>query len=147
MQYGGDERGSRVKWKGEPSGDLSGFLDHGTVFKGELKFEETLRIDGKFEGSIRSGKSLIIGESAEVDAEIEVESLYVGGRLRGNATVSVRTELSHSARVQADLTTAILVVEEGAIFEGRCAMQKDKFSGPREVKGEPKPDLKKIVSS
>jgi cytoskeletal protein CcmA (bactofilin family) len=136
-----------VKWKGEPSGDLSGFLDRGTVFKGELKFEETLRIDGKFEGAIRSGKSLIVGESADVDAEIEVEALYVSGCLRGNATVSVRTELSHSARVQADLTTAILVVEEGAIFEGQCFMQKEKFSGPREVKGGSQQDMKKIVSS
>jgi cytoskeletal protein CcmA (bactofilin family) len=135
-----------VKWKGEPSGDLSGFLDRGTVFKGELEFEETLRIDGKFEGAIRSGKSLIIGESADVDAEIEVEALYVSGRLRGNAKVSVRAELSHSARVQAELTTAILVMEEGAIFEGRSYMQKEKVSGPREVKEGPQ-ELKKIVSS
>ena len=72
-------------------------------------------------------------------------TLYVSGRLRGNAKVRVRTELSHSARVQADLTTAILVVEEGAIFEGQCSMQKEKFSGPREVKGGPNQDLKKIV--
>jgi cytoskeletal protein CcmA (bactofilin family) len=135
-----------VKWKGEPSGDLSGFLDRGTVFKGELKFEETLRIDGKFEGAIRSGKSLIIGESADVDAEVEVEELYVSGRLRGNAKVSVRTELGDSAQVQADLTTAILVVEEGATFEGHCSMQKDKISGPREVKATPQ-ELKKIISS
>jgi cytoskeletal protein CcmA (bactofilin family) len=136
-----------VKWKGEPSGDLSGFLDRGTVFKGDIEFEETLRIDGKFEGAIRSGKSLIIGESADVHAEIEVEALYVSGRLQGNAKASKRTELSNSARVEANLTTTILVVEEGAIFEGQCSMQKDEFSGPREVKGEQQQDLKKIVYS
>jgi cytoskeletal protein CcmA (bactofilin family) len=135
-----------VKWKGEPSGDLSGFLDRGTVFKGEVTFEETLRIDGKFEGAIRSGKNLIIGESADVDAEIEVEALYVSGRLRGNAKISGRIELSSEARVEANLTTDILVVEEGAVFEGQCSMKKDKLAGPREVQEAPH-DLKKIVSS
>jgi cytoskeletal protein CcmA (bactofilin family) len=135
-----------VKWKGEPSGDLSGFLDRGTVFKGEVTFEETLRIDGKFEGAIRSGKNLIIGESADVDAEIEVEALYVSGRLRGNAKISGRIELSSEARVEANLSTDILVVEEGAVFEGQCSMKKDKLAGPREVKEGPH-DLKKIVSS
>ena len=135
-----------MKWKGEPSGDLSGFLDRGTAFKGEVTFEETLRIDGKFEGAIRSGKNLIIGESADVDAEIEVEALYIGGRLKGSAKTSGRIELSSEARVEADLTTAILVVEEGAVFEGQCSMQRDKLSGPREVKEGP-PELKKIVSS
>jgi cytoskeletal protein CcmA (bactofilin family) len=135
-----------VKWKGEPSGDLSGFLDRGTFFKGEITFEETLRIDGKFEGAIRSGKNLIIGESADVDAEIKVESLYVSGRLRGNAEISGRVELSREARVEANLTTEILVVEEGAVFEGQCSMQRDKTAGPREVKEGPQ-DLKRIISS
>jgi cytoskeletal protein CcmA (bactofilin family) len=135
-----------VKWKGEPSGDLSGFLDRGTVFKGEVTFEDTLRIDGKFEGAIRSGKNLIIGESADVDAEIEVEALYISGRLRGSAKISGRVELSSEARVEANLTTEILVVEEGAVFDGQCSMQKDKLSGPREVKEGPH-NLKSIVSS
>jgi cytoskeletal protein CcmA (bactofilin family) len=135
-----------VKWKGEPSGDLSGFLDQGTIIKGDLAFEESLRIDGKFEGTIRSGKSLIVGETADVNAEIDVEALYISGRLRGSARASRRVELSSSARVQSDLTTSVLVVEEGAIFEGRCSMQKEKIPGPREVE-RPASELKTSISS
>lgn len=122
-----------MKQKHDINGNLSGFLDRDITLKGDLHFEETLRIDGKFEGTIRSGKTLVVGETAEVNADIEVQSLYVSGTLRGSARISDRVELASTARVASDLTTSILVVEEGAVFEGHCSMPKDKASGPREV--------------
>ncbi len=135
-----------MKWKGEPSGDLSGFLDKDMVMKGEISFKETLRIDGRFEGSIRSGKNLIVGESAHVDAEIEVECLYVSGTLRGSARVSQRIELASTARVQSNLSTSTLRVEEGALFTGHCSMGQNSGSTPREVSARPIA-LKKVTSS
>jgi cytoskeletal protein CcmA (bactofilin family) len=134
-----------LKWKSEPVGDLSGFLDKGIAFKGEISFKDTLRIDGRFEGAIKSGNTLIIGESADVNAEIEVRSLYVSGHLRGQAKVSDRIELSNTARVESDLNTSVLVVEEGAVFEGRCTMSKDS-TGPRQVEDR-KAVLKEFPSS
>jgi len=104
------------------SGDLSGFLDVGSEFKGELTFEDTLRIDGKFEGTIRDGRLLIIGESADVNAEIHVSAISVRGRLRGSVHAKERIELHAGARCQCDLDTRVLVVEEGAMFEGGCSM-------------------------
>ncbi|MGH9335205.1 MAG: bactofilin family protein, partial [Vicinamibacteria bacterium] len=70
-----------MRGKTVASGDLSGFLDQGTAFQGDLSFQDTLRIDGKFEGSIRDGRLLIIGESADVNAEIHVGTISVSGRL------------------------------------------------------------------
>jgi len=110
-----------VRGKITASGDLSGFLDVGTEFHGELSFQDTLRIDGKFEGAIH-GRLLIIGESADVNAEIHVATVSVSGRLRGNVHAKERIELHASARCQCNLDTRVLVVEEGAMFEGGCAM-------------------------
>jgi cytoskeletal protein CcmA (bactofilin family) len=104
-------------------GELSGFLDVGTDFKGEIAFQDTLRIDGKFEGSIRDGKLLIVGETADVNADIDVVTISVSGRLRGNVHARERIELHESARCQCNLETRVLVVEEGALFEGNCSMQ------------------------
>jgi cytoskeletal protein CcmA (bactofilin family) len=112
-----------VKRKAEESGDLSGFLDVGTDFHGEVSFQETLRIDGKFEGAIRDGRLLIVGETADVNADIDVVSISVSGRLRGNVRAKDRVELHDSARCQCNLDTRVLVVEEGAVFEGSCSMQ------------------------
>src|SRR5450631_3225242 len=93
---------------------LNGFIDRGSHFTGELTFEETFRIDGRFEGKIRSGSELILGDSAEVSADIEVGRLSVNGSLRGSVTASERIELLSRARVHADLVSPVLRVEEGA---------------------------------
>jgi len=101
---------------------LNGFLDKGSQLQGELSFEETFRIDGKFDGKIRSGSELILGDTAEVSGEIEVGRLSVNGKLKGTVRAKERVELHARARVEADLTTPILKIEEGALFEGSCRM-------------------------
>lgn len=101
---------------------LNGFIDKGSHFQGDLSFEETFRIDGRFEGRIRSGSELIVGEGAEVSADIEVERISVNGTLRGSVQASGRIELLARARVNADLATPSLRIEEGAFFQGSCQM-------------------------
>jgi cytoskeletal protein CcmA (bactofilin family) len=110
-----------MKWKGTGT-TLNGFLDRGSLFQGELTFEETFRIDGKFEGTIRSGSELILGDSAEVNAEIYVRRLSVNGSLRGSVDATEKVEVLSRARVTADIRTPLLKVEEGAFFQGRCHM-------------------------
>ena len=102
---------------------LNGFIDRGSHFSGELSFEETFRIDGRLEGKIRSGNELILGETAEVSAEIEVGRLSVNGTLRGFVKATERVELLSKARVYADLLTPLLRIEEGAFFQGSCQMR------------------------
>lgn len=109
---------------------LNGFLDRGSHFQGELAFEETFRIDGRFEGKIRSGSELIVGDSADVDAVIEVGRLSVNGKLKGEVHATERIELLAKARVQATLAAPVLRVEEGAFFQGTCQMAE---TGPKVV--------------
>lgn len=117
-----------------PEGTLNGFLDRGSQFSGDLKFDDGFRIDGKFEGKITSGSELVIGETAEVDAEIRVGKLSVNGSLKGTVTVTDRVELHAKAKVLADLTTPALSIDEGAFFQGSCKMGEEK---PSNVVGMP----------
>ncbi len=123
-----------MKRKIQASGDLSGFLDVGSAFQGDVSFKDTLRIDGKFEGKIRAGNTLVIGESAEVDAEIEVTNVSVSGHLRGSVRSAERVELLETARCECDLNTKVLLVEEGALFEGQCSMKTGAAEAPREIR-------------
>jgi cytoskeletal protein CcmA (bactofilin family) len=107
---------------------LNGFLDKGSHLKGELSFEETFRIDGKFEGTIPRGSELILGDSAEVDAEIHVDRVSINGSLKGSVRASERIELHPRARVTADLQTPLLRIEEGAYFQGSCDMAPEPVS-------------------
>ena len=110
-----------MKLKSE-GGSLNGFLDKGSRFRGDLEFEETFRIDGKFDGNIRSGSELVLGDTAEVTGDIEVGRLSVNGTLKGTVRAKERVELHARARVEAELTTPVLKVEEGARFDGSCRM-------------------------
>jgi cytoskeletal protein CcmA (bactofilin family) len=110
-----------MKARGEGA-TLNGFLDKGSHLKGELTFEETFRIDGKFEGKIPNGSELILGDSAEVDAEIHVERVSINGSLKGVVHATERIEIHPRARVTANLHAPVLRIEEGAFFQGSCDM-------------------------
>ena len=112
---------------------LNGFIDRGSHFEGELSFEDTFRIDGKFDGKIRSGSELILGDTADVNAEITVRRLSANGSLRGSVTASERIELLAHARVLADLSSPILKIEEGAQFQGSCRMSSEPISNVVEL--------------
>jgi cytoskeletal protein CcmA (bactofilin family) len=110
-----------MKTRGEGS-TLNGFIDRGSHVRGDLAFEETFRIDGRFEGKIRSGTELILGDTADVTAEIDVGRLSVNGTLKGSVHATERVELLSGSRVFGDIITPVLRIEEGAHFEGSCQM-------------------------
>lgn len=114
---------------------LNGFIDRGSQFDGELRFEETFRIDGKFEGKIRAGAELILGDTADVTAEISVKRLSVNGTLRGTVQAAERIELLAHARVTAEISTPVLKIEEGAQFQGTCQMGQACDSNVIELQG------------
>lgn len=113
-----------MKIRGEGA-TLNGFLDKGSHLKGELHFEETFRIDGRFEGKIPSGSELILGDSAEVEAEIYVDRVSINGAFKGTIQAKERVEIHPRARVTGDIETAVLLIEEGAFFQGSCRMAAD----------------------
>ena len=104
------------------SGELNGFLDRGATFKGEMEFEDTMRIDGKFNGRIRSKNELIVGESAHIEGEIHVGRIAISGTVVGKIQADQRVEIHRNGKVYSDVDTPTLVIEEGAIFQGNCVM-------------------------
>lgn len=102
--------------------EMNGFLDQGTTFKGDLVFEDLLRIDGKFEGTIRSESELIIGDSAQVKGEVIVDSVTVNGRVDGKITAKSRIEINNKARVTGELKSPVLSIQDGAVFDGTIVM-------------------------
>jgi len=111
------------------SPELNALLGKGSQFEGKLIFEGTVRIDGKFSGEIISTDQLIIGEGAEVKANVKVGTLVCLGDYQGDATASKGIELKAPAKVRGNLTTAAIVIERGVFFDGTCKM--DTAGAPR----------------
>jgi cytoskeletal protein CcmA (bactofilin family) len=115
------------------SDQISGFLDQGTSITGELQFSNTLRIDGNFHGSITSGDMLIVGEHAVVHADIKVGEIEIHGQVFGNVEVKRRAEISSTGRLRGDIQTSILIVQAGAVLDGKSQMASDQANrGSRE---------------
>lgn len=110
--------------KNDSRGELNGFLDAGSHIHGELRFEDTFRVDGRVTGKVTSTGELVVGERGEVDGEIHVARVVVAGTVKGRVQATGRIEIAPSGRVLADLETPTLVIEEGGFLQGSCVMQR-----------------------
>ncbi|MFZ0658691.1 MAG: polymer-forming cytoskeletal protein [Candidatus Binataceae bacterium] len=114
------------------------YLDRGSKVSGKLSFEGPARIDGEVDGEITAKESIAIGESATVTAQIRAASVVVAGKVSGDIIATQRIEIRPSAKVIGNLSAPVLVVHEGAQFEGHCAMQPEGVREDRKVTVFPK---------
>lgn len=105
------------------SGDLNALLGRGSEFEGKLTFEGTVRIDGKFTGTIVTNDVLVVGEGAKVSAEITCGTVIVHGEINGNVRAKNAVELHHPAKMRGNIEAPSLMVEKGVIFEGQSKME------------------------
>jgi len=105
------------------AGDVHTLLGKGSEFEGKLSFEGQVRIDGKYSGQIATKDTLVIGEGAKVNAEIQAGTVIVNGQVEGNIKATVMVELHPPARVKGSIECPAISIDKGVIFEGTCKME------------------------
>ncbi len=108
-------------------GKMNSIIGKGCRVKGTIDVQDgTLRIDGDFEGNINCpGGTLVIGKGGTIKADIKVSSAVVGGTVTGNIDAREKIELQAGSRLEGDIKTRRLVIDEGVFFEGSCRMSPD----------------------
>jgi cytoskeletal protein CcmA (bactofilin family) len=119
---GEDEFGGRAASTSAAAGGLTAFIDQGSEFEGKLSFRDTVRIDGRFRGEIASENTLIVGESGEIEATIRSNTVAISGSVEGDVHAARKVVLHKTARVNGNVSTPCLVVEEGAVINGTFKM-------------------------
>ncbi len=109
--------------KNEPPIKVNAFIDKDTEVKGDIRFKESFRIDGKFKGKILEGNTLIIGETAQVNADIEVRNISINGRVKGSIIARGSTEIFTQGSVSCKIISWKLTLEDCAFFQGTCQME------------------------
>lgn len=115
-----EEKEETVTSAAAVSGPADTVIGSTVKVEGNLECNDTILIDGKFVGTIKTSKHITIGVDAEVEGNLEAEAVYLSGLVRGNITATDTIELSSSARLYGDLDTETLSVEKGALVQGQC---------------------------
>jgi cytoskeletal protein CcmA (bactofilin family) len=107
---------------GPSAGEFTGFLDKSVRLEGTLEFPGTFRLEAQVKGTIISSQTLMLGEAAQVQGQIEGNHVVICGRFDGVIFAKGRVEIQTKAIVTGEIHTLCLVIEPGGAFEGQCHM-------------------------
>jgi cytoskeletal protein CcmA (bactofilin family) len=99
-------------------------IQTGTSIKGEVISEGSIRIDGNLDGSLSTKGKLVVGNSGLITGDVVCENANIEGKIEGKLVVNGMLILKQSAIIEGDIITLKLVVEEGAVFNGKISMGK-----------------------
>ncbi|MDP6528648.1 MAG: polymer-forming cytoskeletal protein [Gemmatimonadota bacterium] len=107
-----------------------------SFFEGSLDVTGNLRVDGKFKGELRVSEDLVVGKNGLVEADVHAKNALITGTVCGNLNASEKISLRSGSRLEGEMVTARLVIEEGVTFQGRCNTAPDQKAasaspGPR----------------
>lgn len=100
--------------------DSLSFLGKGSQFKGAITFEGVIRIDGRLDGEIHTKGTLVVGEHAVIEGDVNADVAIIGGRVAGTVIAREKVHLLATGAVIGTIKTQVLLVEEGARFMGAC---------------------------
>lgn len=102
---------------------ISTFIGPESTIKGSLAFEGTIRLDGNIDGEISSSSgTVIIGEKANIKADIHVKNAIIMGRVTGTLQAKERIEIYKPAKITGDIQAPTVSIDAGVSFNGNCAM-------------------------
>jgi len=102
--------------------ELATILGHEGIFEGKISVKHSIRIDGSLKGELTTTESLTVGREGVIEGNVNAKHLISGGRIKGTVVVSGKTVLEETSELAGDLKTSKLVIEEGAVLQGKTDM-------------------------
>ena len=102
-------------------GELS-FMGPKTIVEGKVRTEGSIRIDGRLVGDVVAKANAAIGINGSVDGSVTARNVSVAGKVQGTVTATEKLVLEGKSILRGDIRAARLVIDEGAVFDGQCAM-------------------------
>lgn len=113
-------------------GEDYAIIGPGVEVSGQITFNTELQVEGKVTGKIASDTGrLTVGESGEIEAQVEIGICVIHGSVHGDVTARTRIEIHRTGRVNGDMITPALLVEEGAVFNGAVKMSREELEEVR----------------
>ncbi len=97
-------------------------IQNGTVIEGKINSTGSIRIDGKLTGTITTKAKLVVGKTGVIIGDVFCQNASIEGKIQGKITVNELLHIRGTGIIEGDLITNKLVLEEGAIFNGKSTM-------------------------
>ena len=107
--------------KNQTGGTFS-VIGAGTVVTGNIKTEGSIRVDGKIVGNLVTQSDAAVGLNGVVEGSVDARNITIAGKVLGTLTALQKLVLESHSVLKGDLRTSRLVVDEGAVFDGRSSM-------------------------
>ena len=105
---------------GPDNEEATSVIGEGSVFEGTFEVTGNLRVDGKFKGDLDVTETLVVGKNGQVDAAVKTKNAVVAGTIQGDLNASDKITLQSGSRLEGEMVTSKLVIEEGVSFQGSC---------------------------
>ncbi len=105
------------------NGSISAFFGADIELEGNMKFRGTVNIEGRFKGEISAVGTLIVGDKANIEAEIHVSHIIIMGAITGNIKADKKIEIHAPAKVRGDIQSPVIEIHPGAVLQGKCLTQ------------------------
>lgn len=102
--------------------EVCAFIGRGVHFKGTLTYQGTIRIDGAFDGDITTDGVVLVGEEAELKANVTAGTIISKGKITGDLCAKEKLILQAPSVTVGDVMAAKLSIEDGAILDGSLKM-------------------------
>lgn len=113
---------------------LNSVIGPGSIFEGKFYIAGSLRIEGKFEGEIKTEESLYVGDTGKVKTNISAKSVAVSGTMIGNIKAENEVRLEESGKLLGDVVSPVLYIQPGVVAKGNIT-----------ITGGQKKDIKKVI--
>ena len=97
-------------------------IGNGTSIQGDIITNSSIVVYGKVKGTLKCDHTLTVGESGEIDGDVQAKNAVIGGRIKGKVIVQEKLVLEAKSKLVGELKAKKLIIDEGAIFDGASDM-------------------------
>ncbi|MBS0617971.1 MAG: polymer-forming cytoskeletal protein [Spirochaetes bacterium] len=108
-------------------------IGEGSIFEGRFYISGSLRVDGKFEGDIRTDEALVVGETGKVKTNIMAREVILAGTLIGDIDAKDEVRLTETGRMIGDISTPVLAISRGVVLKGNVSIHGGHKKDPRKI--------------
>lgn len=104
---------------------INSMLGKDSDFQGDFTAQGSARVDGSVNGNVKVSGTLIVGSTGRIRGNVEAQAAVIGGEVLGSVIAPEKTELTATGKVLGDVTTGVIIIDEHAVFQGRCDMNQE----------------------